>query len=160
VAARTGVDSSAWSARGWTGAGRGLLLLLASLATPLRLPGFALRSPGSRMRWVNDVPASQLYFLEIAQVSVDEWRYKWRAGTARLAAERIESLVRETHNLGIRTSFKYDRFNEAVAALSVALLSFATSVALVAFAAGSGCHPSTNTTVWAKLPTTVAQNRW
>jgi hypothetical protein len=115
-----------------------VVLLLTSLATPLRLPGFAEGSPGSRMRWVRDVPASQLYFYEIARVSVDEWRHKWRANAERLAVERVESLVRETHNLGVRTSFKYDRFNEAVAVLSVALLSFATSAALVAFAAGAG----------------------
>lgn len=114
-----------------------VVLLLASLATPLRLAGFAERSPGSRMNWVKGVPASQLYFMEIARVSVDEWRYKWTAEHARLAAERVESLVRETHNLGVRTGFKYDRFNEAVAALSVALLSFALSAALIAFAAPS-----------------------
>jgi hypothetical protein len=113
-----------------------VVLLLSSLATPLRLPGFAERSPAARMRWVNDVPASQLYFLEIAGVSVEEWRHKWQASNERLEQERLETLVRETHNLAVRTSSKYDRFNEAVAVLSVALLSFAVSAALVAFAAG------------------------
>jgi hypothetical protein len=113
-----------------------VVLLLSSLATPLRLPGFAERSPTARMRWVNDVPASQLYFLEIAGVSVEEWRHKWQASNEWLERERLETLVRETHNLAVRASSKYDRFNEAVAVLSVALLSFAVSAALVAFAAG------------------------
>ena len=53
----------------------------------------------------------------------------------RLDRERVDSLIKETHNLGVRTRAKYDRTTEAVALLSMSLLAFALGVILVAIVA-------------------------
>ena len=113
-----------------------VMLLLTSLATPLRLPGLA--QPGKRppMRWIHDLPTSQIYFHEIARVSLQEWERKWEVSADELKEERLRSLVRETHNLGVRTSSKYDRTTEATALLSLSLLAFALAIVFVASAAG------------------------
>ena len=52
-----------------------------------------------------------------------------------LKRERNDSLVRETHNLAVRTEYKYQRSNAAVAVLSFALLSFVLSAILILVAA-------------------------
>ncbi|HET8683895.1 MAG TPA: hypothetical protein VFM54_18795 [Micromonosporaceae bacterium] len=117
-----------------------VLLLLTSLATPLRVPGIGENSTNPRRRnqvWVRGVPASQLYFYEISKVSLAEWESKWAAPAADLQEERLESLVRETHNLGVRTTFKYDRSTEATAVLSYSLLAFGLAVLFIAIAAGA-----------------------
>ena len=44
-------------------------------------------------------------------------------------------MIKETHNLGLRTRAKYDRTSEAVALLSMSLLAFALGVILVAIVA-------------------------
>jgi uncharacterized integral membrane protein len=121
-----------------------VMLLLASLSTPLRLPGLGKKSNSTQsstdddsMRWAGGVKASQIYFFEISRVSLDQWESKWDATVDALKRERLRSLIRETHNLGLRTSAKYDRTTEAVALLSMALLAFALSVVFVAIIAGS-----------------------
>lgn len=115
-----------------------VMLLLASLATPLRLPGLSKKKNLSRddyMRRVQEV--SQIYFYEISRISVDQWTHKWDASAEELKRQRFNSLIKETHNLGLRTSAKYDRTTEAVALLSLSLLEFALSVVFVSIIAGS-----------------------
>ena len=114
-----------------------VMMLLTSLSTPLRLPGIGTSRKKSNIHWVRGVRASQIYFFEMAGVSLDEWEYKWGESAEELKAERLDSLVRETHNLGLRTSAKYDRTTEAVALLSVSLLGFALSIIFVAIVASS-----------------------
>ena len=112
-----------------------VMLLLASLSTPLRLPGLGKKNnPGQTskndyLQWVHGV--SQIYFYEISQISVDQWERKWDASVEALKRQRLKSLIKETHNLGLRTSAKYDRTTEAVALLSLSLLEFALSVIFV-----------------------------
>src|SRR5918992_871165 len=114
-----------------------VMLLLTSLATPLRLPGLTEYSGRPPMDWVAGVEASQSYFREISTVALHEWERKWDAPVRELERERLVSLVRETHNLGVRTNAKYDRTTECVALLSSSLLAFALAVVFVATAAGS-----------------------
>lgn len=118
-----------------------VMLLLVSLATPLRLPGLAESPRRKAMTWARGVPASQVYFYEIAGISLDEWERKWGASVQELKEERLRSLVRETHNLGLRTNSKYDRTTEAAALLSGSLLAFALAIVLVASAASSPSGP-------------------
>ena len=112
-----------------------VMLLLINLSTPLRVPGLggsaATRGKGRNISWAANVEASQIYFFEIAGVGVEEWERKWDATYDDLERERLESLIKETHNLGLRTSAKYDRTTEGVALLSVALLAFALAVVFV-----------------------------
>ncbi|MGH7931262.1 MAG: hypothetical protein ACREQV_26120, partial [Candidatus Binatia bacterium] len=112
-----------------------MLLLVISLATPLRLPGLAVVGPATKIKWVNDIKASQLYFYEISGVSASEWQRKWSGDANELHRERSESLVVETHNLSVRTNFKYDRTTEAIAVFSVSLLAFALAVTFTVLAA-------------------------
>jgi uncharacterized integral membrane protein len=99
-----------------------VVLLVTSFATPLRFPGLqqSKRRPRS-ISWANGVETSQIYFSEIARVSVDEWENKWAANSRDLQGERVQSLIFETHNLSVRTNFKYDRSVAGVAVFSVAL---------------------------------------
>jgi hypothetical protein len=115
-----------------------VMLLLVSLSTPLRVPGL-VRSPRrpNPVQWVNGVKASQIYFYEMSRVSVDDWEHKWSAPAESLKEERLSSLIRETHNLGVRTSAKYDRTTEAVGILSIALLAFALSIVFVGIVAAT-----------------------
>ena len=112
-----------------------VVILLSSTTTPLRFPG----SPRARdldgppgVDWADKaVPASQIYFHEIAGTSLKEWHQKWQSSESRLRNERRDSLIRETHNLAVRTEFKYERMNEAVVIFSFGLASLAISVVLV-----------------------------
>jgi hypothetical protein len=115
-----------------------VLQLLVSFATPLRAPGIDQVGRDWKITdWVQGVEASQIYFYPISGVDSHEWMRKWTANAAELKRERFEQLVRETHNLGVRTTFKYDRGAEAVATLSFALLAFGIAIVFVAIAAGS-----------------------
>lgn len=117
-----------------------VVLLIASIATPLRLPG---HTPATKHRAQNSegpvqgIKTSQLYFAEIAKVSVNQWKYKWEGSADNLRKERLETLVRETHNLSVRTNFKYDRTTEAIAVFSAALLAFALAVSFTYLATTS-----------------------
>ncbi len=114
-----------------------VLQLLVSFATPLRAPGIDQAGRDWKITgWVHGVEASQIYFYPISGVDSHEWMRKWTASPAALKRERFEQLVRETHNLGVRTTFKYDRGAEAVATLSFALLAFGIAIVFVAIAAG------------------------
>ena len=112
-----------------------VMLLLTSLATPLRLPGLAKSKRRPKMDWVRDVTCSQVYFYEISGVAADEWVNKWGASVEELKKERLESLILETHNLADRTNTKYDRTTEAAALLSFSLLAFALAIIFVTIAA-------------------------
>ena len=115
-----------------------VMLLLASLSTPLRLPSLGKKKNLSKdeyMQWVQEV--SQIYFFEISRISADQWEHRWDAPAEELKQQRLKSLIKETHNLGLRTSAKYDRTTEAVALLSLSLLEFALSVILVSIIAGT-----------------------
>lgn len=115
-----------------------VMLLLASLTTPLRLPGLGERKSRAPINWVRGVAASQLYFLEISGVNIDQWADKWDAPVRDLKEERLASLVGETHNLAVRTNAKHDRTTESVAVLSLALLAFALAIVFTVTAAGAG----------------------
>jgi hypothetical protein len=119
-----------------------VMLLLTSLATPLRLPGLVTSKRRRPVAWVKGIPGSQLYFYEIAGLSGDEWETKWSASAEELKKERLDSLIVETRNLADRTNTKYDRTTEAAALLSLSLLAFALAVIFVAIAADSpGARP-------------------
>lgn len=113
-----------------------VMLLLTSLATPLRLPGM-VTSKHKHVEWAKGVRGSQLYFYEIAGLTANEWARKWSAAPEELKKERLDSLVIETRNLADRTNSKYDRTTEAAALLSLALLAFALAVIFVAIAANT-----------------------
>lgn len=119
-----------------------VVILLSSITTPLRLPG-AQRGVEDRtphIEYANEnVKGSQIYFYEISRFSPDEWNTKWQSDVAALRRERRDALKVETHNLAVRTRFKYERMNEAVAVLSFALFSFALSAVLVLVAV---VHPT------------------
>lgn len=125
-----------------------VMLLLASLSTPLRIPGLTGPKRDKPIDWVKDVRASQIYFHEISRVSVGQWEEKWSAPVGDLKQERLRSLIRETHNLGVRTSAKYNRTTEAVSLLSVALLAFALSIVFVAIVAGTPSSSHAITLNW------------
>lgn len=130
-----------------------VMLLLINLSTPLRLPGLGgsrrERSRGRDITWAGKIKGSQVYFFEIAGLSIDEWERKWDATAAVLESERLTSLIKETHNLSLRTSAKYDRTTEAVSLLSLSLLAFALSVVFVGFLAlGSGGNHAAALNLW------------
>lgn len=107
-----------------------VLMLIASLTTPLRFPG------GSRplvpdIPYVDRTRVGQVYFFEIERASLLEWFMKWKRGRAELSNERRESLIRETHNLAVRTASKYRRTSEAVALMNFALFSLALAAMLI-----------------------------
>lgn len=101
-----------------------VMLLINSLATPLRVPGLARNRPDSHIDYVGDPPlrTSQIYFAEIARVGLSEWEGKWRASYDNLDKELTQSLVKETHNLAVRTQYKYNRTTEAIVIFNLALL--------------------------------------
>lgn len=119
-----------------------VLLLLGSLATPLRIPGLGEEIAPERKRrrpqkWVGGVETSQIYFYQIAGVSLDKWVSKWDPSTEDLKEERLDSVIREIHNLAVRTRFKYIRGTEAVSILSFSLLTLGLAASFVAIAAAT-----------------------
>lgn len=112
-----------------------VIMLIASLTTPLVFPG-GVKPITPNIRYVTSVKSGQIYFNEISRTALPQWYVKWQQETVYLKRERNDSLVRETHNLAVRTEFKYQRSNEAVAVLSFALLSFVLSMVLILIAAG------------------------
>jgi len=114
-----------------------VMLLLTSLATPLRLPGLVTSKRRRPVAWAKDVQGSQLYFYEIAGLTADEWQMKWSASLEVLKKERLDSLIVETRNLSDRTYSNDDRTTEAAALLSLSLLAFALAIIFVAIAANS-----------------------
>lgn len=137
-----------------------VILLVTSFATPLRLPGREPKKERTKQTFVRDVETSQIYFSEIAKVSLDEWDDKWGAPEGELQNERFQSMIRETHNLSVRTNFKYDRTTEAVSVFSVALLFFGLAVsfaclATVSHSSGEPADPI-HITVMGRLLLTLA----
>ena len=114
-----------------------VMLLLTSLSTPLRLPGLGISRTSPKIRWVRGIQGSQMYFFEIARTSLQQWESKWDASASVLTRERVDSLIKETHNLGLRTSAKYDRTTEAVSLLSMSLFAFVLAIVFVAIVASS-----------------------
>lgn len=126
-----------------------VMLLLTSLATPLRLPGLGKARAPSPATWVRDVAGSQMYFFEMARMSARDWEYKWGAPAVELKKERVDSLIKETHNLALRTSAKYDRTTEAVSILSLSLFAFVLATVFVAIVASSPhTHKAVHLTLW------------
>jgi hypothetical protein len=119
-----------------------VMLLINSLATPLRIPGRKSKSGPSlaEMKYAGDpnIEASQIYFGPIARYSVEEWSRKWKATPLELKQELTDSLIRENHNLAVRTQFKYGRTSEAITVFNLALLFLSLTVVLGATAAGAG----------------------
>lgn len=115
-----------------------VIMLISSLTTPLVFPGGSV----SNLPEIPYVPSGkpikfgQIYFYEIAKTSPPEWYTKWADDTpvTALKRERNASLIRETHNLAVRTDYKYQRSNEAVAVLSFAMLSFILAALLILMA--------------------------
>jgi hypothetical protein len=108
-----------------------VVILITSLTVPLRFPGGAKPALPPVHYASPDVETSPIYFTEIASTSPQQWYAKWRQPAERLITERHEALIRETHNLAVRTDFKYQQTREAVSILTFALLSLALSVVLV-----------------------------
>ncbi|HJQ03463.1 MAG TPA: hypothetical protein VJ851_17840 [Jatrophihabitans sp.] len=111
-----------------------VIMLIASMTTPLVLPG-RTNPVTPDVRYVSGPEVPQFYFNEISGTALPGWYRKWLHNSVELKRERNESLVRETHNLAVRTEYKYQRSNEAVAVLSFALLSFVLSTTLILVAA-------------------------
>lgn len=110
-----------------------VIMLIASTTTPLVWPGRS-SSVVPDIHYAQGPRYGQIFFNEIARTALPAWYRKWRDSPEELARERNDSLVRETHNLAVRTEFKYQRSNEAVAVLSFGLLSFLASAILILFA--------------------------
>lgn len=146
-----------------------VLMLIGSLTTPLRLPSVPRLSGGDvpgppRKHPVYasaDAEMSPFYFYEISKLSFGQWQTKWTpAKEHALAAEETDALVRETHNLAVRTEYKYGRTTEAVAVLSFALAWLAIAAVLVLAAAGfepgsvastgSGSSPTVPYDLWSQ----------
>jgi hypothetical protein len=111
-----------------------VVMLVASMTTPLTLPG-RTNSVTPDVEYVSRPQVPQFYFNEIAGTALPGWYHKWQHNSVALKRERNDSLVRETHNLAVRTQYKYQRSNEGVAVLSFALLSFLLSATLILIAA-------------------------
>ncbi len=109
-----------------------VIQLLGSLSTPLMLPGL----DGSKDTIKNAHP-STVYFLEIEKNSREEWKEVISADVASLEARQVDALRREVLNLAQRTSFKYNRSTEALAALTWSLICLALVVVCVVIAAMS-----------------------
>ena len=107
-----------------------VIQLVGSLSTPLRLPGL------DRARTGGDAPEtpSTLYFHEIEKSTPADWKLTWDRNAGELAKERRDSLIRETHNLALRTSYKYNRTGEATAVLTWALIALTLTVTFSAIA--------------------------
>lgn len=121
-----------------------VIMLITSLTTPLRFPGAA--GGNERFKYAPaGAQVSQFYFHEIAKSPLNDWEAKWNQEPAVLEDEQRRLLVRETHNLALRTEYKYARTNEAVAVLSFSLLSFvlAAVMVLMALAPGAPSGPQT-----------------
>jgi hypothetical protein len=134
-----------------------VVVLVAGLGTPLRLPGLA-RSSTAPVRWAShEAQASPLYFAEISKLTLAEWTLKWRADTDALKSEQFDSLIGETHNLAVRTNFKYDRFREAIAIFSLAFVSLAAAIVLVFTAATqpTDAHPPATVHLYAASRTAL-----
>jgi hypothetical protein len=121
-----------------------VMLLINSLATPLRIPGRKPDRSSVPVRYAGDpdIKASQIYFGEIAKYSVKEWSRKWtRATPLELKRELTDSLIKENHNLAVRTQFKYGRTSEAISVFNLALLFLSLTVVLFATGATSNGEP-------------------
>jgi hypothetical protein len=107
-----------------------VIQLIGSLSTPLRLPGLDRARRGAS----NGGIPSTVYFHEIEKNTLGEWKGTWDLDSKTLTEERFRSLVGETHNLARRTSFKYNRTNEATAVLTWALIALSLTVSFAAIA--------------------------
>jgi hypothetical protein len=115
----------------------GVALLVLALATPLRDPG--LPRPDDRVPRPDDTRVSQIYFYSIARTTEQEWRDKWQSQDNTLEGELIDMYVNETHNLAVRTDFKYNRTTEAVATFTVGVLALGVAIILAVAASGYPC---------------------
>ncbi len=122
-------------------------ILLGSLATPLRVPGLArVRRGKHHVHWVSQHKTSQIYFAEIWRIGLRDWEAKWaNASEDDLNTEQAQALVGETHNLAVRTQFKYGRMNEAIALFNLALLFL--SLTMILCAAAASLHDGTDETL-------------
>jgi hypothetical protein len=120
-------------------------ILIGSLATPLRVPGLSRRPRRSTVDWVGP-RASQIYFGEISHLGILEWEKKWTGDVKNLETELAQSLVGETHNLAVRTQFKYGRMNEAIALFNLALLYLAITM-IFCVTSATGTQTSDEATV-------------
>ena len=123
-----------------------VIQLIGSLSTPLRLPGLdpARRNSSSEKkdaRYKKDAVPSTIYFHEIEKNTPEEWKEVWSADTRLIQVRRTQSLIGETHNLAIRTSFKYNRTNEATAVLTWALMALSLTVCFMAIIILDETHP-------------------
>ena len=127
-----------------------VLLLLVSLSAPLRSP-FKPRENG--IRWANDVKYSQIFFHDMAKTSSRLWVAKWNSDVNSLKKERFDTLVRETHNLGVRTTNRHFRTEEAFPLLTMSLLAFMLSIFFFGIAAAYPLQYHT-------APPDIALNLW
>jgi hypothetical protein len=113
-------------------------MLLNSISTPLKIPSFAddpsntkTMQPGGRF--------SQIYFYSIAGASRAQWEKKWGGDVLELEKQLPGMYTREVQNIAVRADFKYNRTNEGVAVLNLALLAFASAVIFVFGASIAPC---------------------
>lgn len=123
-----------------------VLLLVSSLATPLRFPGISStgykKSNSNKFENRDDVEnyirgTSPIYFAGISRLSEGEWEKKWtHENWGEINFD--SALVTETHNLAARANTKYGRTSEAMAIFSFSLLAYAISIFFVFLAVGQG----------------------
>ena len=129
-----------------------VMLLINSLATPLRVPGLSRLKQKPHVDWASGIKASQLYFGEISTLGMKEWEAKWKADVQELQTERSQALVGETHNLAVRTQFKYGRTSEATAVFNLALLSLSMTIVFCLTASTIAVAPEGSAATVARLP--------
>jgi hypothetical protein len=119
-----------------------VLLLINSLGSPLRLPRRTTQADSS----------SHLFFLSIADRSYEEWRNLWQKDEDELTSELYYEYIREASNLAIRAKYKYERTNEAIQFLTLALVCFSLTTILLMIAAAKTKGTSSVVTNWSILP--------
>lgn len=118
----------------------GLFLILAVIAVLLLLVALGPNLNLPRPERLGGRPSSLLFFLSMAGSTLEEWQDKWRYPSP-APEEALQTYVRETHNLAVKTDFKYDRTNEARAVFTLALMFLALSIVLL-FESESRSAPS------------------
>lgn len=120
----------------------GVLFLLIGLGPNLKLPSPESLTPEGLKR-----PPSRLFFYSISNVTLDEWSALWRDQIPSVD-DMIDTYVRETHNLAIKTDFKYSRTNEARAVFTLGLLFLAVFVVLGFDALSQSSRDPSTALVW------------
>lgn len=108
-----------------------VVVLICAMGPTLRIPG---SSPPS--------PSSNLYFIPIATTDETVWMDQWGLHGSQeiehLRGLTRDNLLRETHNIAVRVTFKYERMREARSLFIIALMFLAEAFFLMMYAPLAG----------------------